>query len=286
MTFARRLITATITLGEGSFGETAGSTLQLDQFRIQVHARVAGGSDAGVATITIFGLPLTTINQLTTVGPIAAQYRAKNTISIAAGNEGASQNLVYSGSILTAFGTFETAPDVGLTITATTTTTAAVTPVPPSSYKGAADVAGICQTLAGTMGFTFENNGVAQTLSNQYLRGSALDQLKAVVRAAGIGYVIDRGVLAIWPKNGARGSQYIQVSPQTGMIGYPTFSSNGLIVRHEYLPDARTGGRIQVQSSVPVASGKWITQIVQHDLESLTPGGAWFTTMSCYPDGH
>ncbi len=284
MTFVKRKIDVTISLGTGQFGDIEGPEVTLSGLRANASIVAYNGDAQGQMQLRLYGLPLHMINQLTTIGPIM-QERRNNRILVAAGDEGGAMSTVYQGTIDSAFGEFQGAPDVVFNITALAAAIQAVKPVGASSYRGSADVATIMQTLAETMGFAFENNGVSVQLSNPYFPGTALEQVKSCARAGNIYYTIDRGTLAIWPKTAARVGDPVEVSPETGMVGYPGFSGNGLVLTTLFNPNLALGGQVNVTSSLPVACGVWNIFSIVHELESETPGGSWFSQISCYRIG-
>lgn len=87
--------------------------------------------------------------------------------------------------------------------------------MPPTSVKGSVDVATLMGQLAQSMGYSFENNGVSVQLSNPYLPGTAIDQVKALARGAGIDLYVDDNVLAITPANTPRGGLIPEISAAT-----------------------------------------------------------------------
>jgi hypothetical protein len=166
----------------------------------------------------------------------------------------------------------------------------AMKPVGASSYKGVADAANIMADLAKLMGATFENNGVSVMLNNQYLPGTAWQQVQECAAAARIDYTYEKGLLAIWPRNGARkANQPIRIAKDTGMVGYPTLGSNGIALRTLFNADIDNGKVVQVFSDIPQAEnrtlggapGLWKVNAVFHTLESETPNGQWFTDIQC-----
>ncbi|WP_240202676.1 hypothetical protein [Burkholderia sp. LMG 13014] len=274
----------TISLGTGQFGDTGKDTVTLTGLRVSADVQCLGGDSMPQSALRIFGLPLSMVNQLTTVGPVNAAIMLKNSVLLAAGDDENGMETVYSGTILTAFGDFKGMPEVPLNVMAVGGLDAAVKPVGALSFIGAADVATIMASLADTMGLAFENNGVQVQLSNPYFPGTALTQVKACARAADIYYTIDRGTLAIWPKAGARaGGDIPIISPDTGSVGYPTFSSNGIEIDCEFNPALKVGGMFQVKSALPVAQGNWRAMQVVHALDSEVPNGRWFTHVTGVP---
>lgn len=284
MTFTRKRIDVTISLASGGFDSSGSSTVTLSNHRVSADIANSGGDSMGALQMRLYGLKPDMMNQLTTVGPIASAIRAQNTISIAAGDDSRGMKTVYSGVIDQAWGDYRSSPDFSFNLTAFAGLNAAVTPVAPVSYKDAASVVDIIESLAGVMGLTFENNGVTGQLSNPYFSGSALTQLRECARAADVLFTIDRGVLAIWPKLAFRLGDATVISAATGLVGYPSFTSNGLDLVTEFNPDLRLGGQVQVESSLQIACGIWTVYTVSHSIESERPGGPWFSKIQAVPN--
>lgn len=284
MTFVKRRIDVTISLGTGQFGDTLGPEVTLSGLRCKATVVSYNGDAQGQLQLRLYGLPLQMINQLTTIGPIM-QERRNNRILVAAGDDGGAMSTVYQGTIDSAFGEFQGAPEVVFNITALAAAIQAVKPVNALSYRGPTDVAMIMQSLATTMGFAFENNGVQVQLSSPYFAGTAYQQTKACAKAANIYFTIDRGTLSIWPKTSNRSGDPIQISMATGMVGYPIFSGNGIVLTTQFNPDLILGGQVNVTSSLTVANGVWNVFSVVHELESETPNGTWFSQVQCYRIG-
>jgi hypothetical protein len=237
----------------------------------------------GMCQVRVYGLRNDVMNKLTTIGPVNAAIKAKNAILIAAGDEGGAMNVVFSGTIFDAWADYNSAPDVPFNIIAYAGLDTAVKPVDATSYKGSVDVATIIQDIAtGDMGLTFENNGVSVQLVNPYFSGSSLNKIRAIAGAAGINWAIDRGVLAIWPDDTSRRGDTPNISPETGMVGYPALSSKGMTVRMLFNPNVNIGRDVQVQSSIPMACGKWRVFSVTHNLSCAAPDGPWFTIADVY----
>ncbi|ACR29227.2 baseplate hub protein [Burkholderia glumae] len=282
MSFTRKRIDVTIQLGTGQFGDTGSSKVTITGLRVQALLNSYGSEAMSDVQARIYGLPLSMINQLTTVGPINTAYR-NNTLELAAGDDEHGMSVVYSGTIGEAWGDFAGAPEVALNVIGWAGLFQAVKPVGASSYLGSVDAATVMQDLANMMGLAFENNGVSVQLAYPYFPGTALAQVRACARAADINYSIERGTLAIWPRNGARAGDIPTISTATGMVGYPRFTSKGIAVQCEFNRSIRQGGQVKVESILQVASGTWNVFGVTHALESETPNGSWYTTFEGFP---
>jgi hypothetical protein len=139
------------------------------------------------------------------------QYKP-NTVVVTA-IDGDQQTQVFAGNIVQAWGNYQSQPDVFLEIQAQTAYVNQLTPVAPRSFNGTVDVATIAAQLASAMGYSFENNGVTAPLSNVYLPGTAMDQLKSLVRAAGCDLYLDDNVVAITPRGSPRSGPVPLISP-------------------------------------------------------------------------
>jgi hypothetical protein len=283
MSFARKRIDLTFSLGTGTFGNSGANTITVTGLRVRVDAKATGGDAQPTLAMKVFGLPQDMMNQLTTVGLINQGMRNNNSVLVAAGDDGSTLSTVFSGDINQSWADYDEIPTVCLNVMGTAGALANLKPVAALSFQGTADVASIMQRLAQTMGLGFENNGVNAKLQNPYFSGTALAQMRACARAANIYAQIDRGVLAIWQKNGQRGTDVPIVSADNGMVGFPKFSSNGIQVSTLFNPSLRIGQMVQVQSSLLPANGQWEVMQIGHSLDSETPNGHWFSSFMAIP---
>ncbi len=281
--FTKKRLELTITLGTGAFGETVGDTVKLSGLRMSADIAMAGGETMGALQLRVFGLTQAMMNRLTTIGYVATALLGKNTVSLAAGDDNG-MAVIYEGAIMTAWADYASAPDVAFNVLAQAGAVDALKPVASISFKGSVDVAVIMSGLAKTMGLTFENQGVSVSLSNPTYAGTAWAQMRACARQADIWATVDRGALIITPKQHATKGSIPVISAETGMVGYPSFSSRGLSVQTLFNPLIRMPGLVEVRSSIPLGGIIFRVSEVSHSLSSETPGGPWFTTVTGYPD--
>lgn len=277
MPFTQKLLSFTFDLANGDRVTVSG-------LRASATVSMGGSVDYGSTDIAIYGLTMSLTNQLSTLGQQIAWVR-RNSVTVSAGDSVTGVSVVYQGSIVDGWADYASMPNNAFRIGSRPGLVAAVQPIPPTTINGTADVATIMSGLAEQAGYHFENNGVQQQFFYPYFPGSIGEQIQRVAAKAGINHTIDGGTntLAIWPRGAARGNLVPLVSPATGMIGYPTFTSTGIEVAIIYTPSMRYGQHVQVQSSLPAASKTWgITSLV-HELESMIPGGAWRTRLRLIP---
>jgi hypothetical protein len=280
--FTKKRLELTITLGTGTFGAQVGGTVTLSDLRMFADISAPCGESMGALHLRVYGLTQSMMNQLTVIGPIN-QIKEKNEVLLAAGDANG-MTTVFQGTVFSAWADYGSAPDVPFNIIAYVGMGLAIKPVDALSYTGAASVSDIMKAIADAASLTFVNDGVSVQLANPYFSGTAWQQLKACARAAQINYKVEFGKLTIWPKGQAVSSDGTpQISPESGMVGYPALSSQGMTVKSEFTPKIVLGGAINVKSSLPMANGTFNVFNYVHNLSSEAPGGPWFTTIDCYP---
>lgn len=285
MSFAERKIDLTFELAEGQFGDNLGKSVKISGLACEVSINNMLGASLNSVQLRVYGMTESKMNRLSTLG-IKPGTTPKNIITVEASNTAGGMTQVFQGTMANAWIDYRGVPSVSLNIEAYAGSYELVKPIAVNSYKGTADVATIIESLAKGMGFGFTNNGVTAKLSNPYLAGSAVSQIRDCAQHAGIAYDISNGVVSIWPSGGTRDDVTFLVSPETGLVGYPTFSSTGLQIQTEYNPLIFNGRKLSVDSSIPQARGTWYCQIARHELSSEIPNGPWFTYAKLVRDGY
>jgi hypothetical protein len=277
----QRRLSTTFQLQSGNFGNGAGDVATLKGFRASARIKHAGGPSDTTLDLTVWGCSETIINKLSTLGA-KLNLVPKNTIVVSAGDNNGQPTTVYLGYILQAWADFQQ-PEVPLHITALGGLPQSVIPAQATSYRGQVDVGTIMSGLATSMGLKFENSGVQVQLRNPYFAGSYKSQMRECAEAAGINATIINGTLAIWPKFGFRNGAIPLVSPNTGMVEYPTYTDLGIMLKTIFNPSIGFGQKINVQSSLQQACGEWVVYGLNHALDEEIPdGGQWETEILAY----
>ena len=287
MSFVQRQIDLKFELGKGSFGDSGFNTVSISGLRASATIAKTGGVSLSNLDLRVYGMSLSNMNALSTLGKPLLDGR-NNKVTVTAGDAGGAKSVVFSGIIQEAWADPNTAPDVAFLVQAYTGLVDNLKPLAPVSYPTTVDAATVVSSLATQMGYAFENSGVSVQLSNAYFWGTGRQQLEQVARHGGFNFFVDdvANTVAIWPKTGSRNGAIPLVNAQTGMVGYPQHTQNGIIVTSLFNPNIVFGRQIKVESVVTPASGTWTVFGVTHDLESETPGGKWFTQAQCTVLGH
>lgn len=282
MTFTIKQLQASITINPSSSTPTfKGSSSNTVTFggpgqnavRMKAEIHNAEGLDSSLH-LTVYGLPLSIMNQLSTFGT-QLNLLPINGIILQAGDD-SGMSLAYSGSIIASVIDFSQ-PDVSMRITACSAAAFSAGSVTPLSYNGKVDVATPMQAIANQMGFKFENNNVNAQLADSYFYGSPRDMYNKVRKHADIYATIDRGTLAIWPKFQNRSGDPITISPSDGtLIGYPQYTATGMLFTGLYNSSFAIGKQVTVKGSqLEPANSTWNVYGLNHNLESQTPDGKW-----------
>jgi hypothetical protein len=297
MSFTQKRIDVTFTLApvtdaagkvtaQPTFAGSDTNSVTLTGFRTSVQITKAGGASQGEAQLRVYGMSLSLMNQLSTLGQTPVKI-GKNEIAISAGDDNGVA-VVFKGTISQAYTDLGGAPEGMFQVSAFAGLFESMLTIPPSCFRGPVSAALILQGLATQMGVSaFENNGVNVMLPETSLNGSALTQVKAVVKAANIEWILDGGTLAIWPKGGFRAGAVPLISPENGMVGYPFPSGQGLLgLKTLFNPQINFGAQVDVKSSITPANGRWTVVRIEHEIEAEMPGGQWFTTILGTPPGY
>jgi hypothetical protein len=293
VTYALRAIDLSFRLGDGGTTFDGGNnTVTVSGLRVSATVSKAGAVSMNNATIRVWGLQPSVANRLSTLGKLITAGR-NNTVTMSAGAVDGAKSVIFIGTIQQAYLDFQSAPDVPLVITAFTGLLDALRPLAPTTYQGAVDAADVIAGLAKQMGYGFENGGVSGViLSNPYLPGTGRDQAYGAAKAAGINITIDdqpsgTPTIAIWPQDGARDGEAPLISKDTGMVGSPAWTENGIIIKTQFNPQIVFGARVEVKSSqVPNANATWQIFGITHEIEAQMPNGKWFSLLQATVLGH
>lgn len=267
--FKRRILAFKFVLSDGDFG--GGNTLEVQGLGATVKVDKPGQPDKNSAKISLTGLSLAHMEELTTLG-FKSNEMQRNLVTVSAGAEG-DMSVIFEGEITSAWPDFNSVPDVKMVIEAESGAYPQLIAEPPVSVRGAAPAADLIEREARAMGYSFTNQGCSASLKNSYIEGSPLEKIWKIAKEVGAGLIVDdREVILLPSDEEAREGDAVLLSPETGMIGYPTFSSDGIKIKCLFNPDLLQGGLVKVETVVPKASGIWKITKLSHSLSAFTDG--------------
>ena len=285
--FNQKSLRVTLLLNEKNpaFDKEGNNTIVFEGLRVIAQIQSGNGSVSPFAKIQIFNLNLNAINQLTKIKWNTDREGKFNFVKLEANIKG-EYSTVYEGTIHFAYPNFGSVPDVVLTIDSSIAMNHQINAVAPTSYKGEVDVAQAINALCQQMGMRFENNGVNAKVNNPYLPQTALEQVRALCTATNTSLYMDLNTIAITPQGKAREVQIPVISPQSGLIGYPTpLMQGGVTFSCLYDPLLKFGGLVEIQNSlIEAANGRWIIRGLSLSLESGVPNGKWQADVQAFDE--
>jgi hypothetical protein len=271
--FSKKQLKFIFRIDQGTFDNSKTNTLEFVGLRASVQIGKVGAAQMSSATCEIFGLAQSEMNALTVV-QWSKNWLGKNTIEIyALDDDNTYTTLVFAGNVINAFGDYTNMPDVALYVHAQNAYYDNQKPYAVTTFKGSVDAATAIEKICKNLGYHFENNGVNVKINNLYAWNSGIQQIRDIAIAGGFDVYFDDKTVSITRSGQPRFDYKCDVSPTTGMIGYPTFDGWGVTVWVNFNPLLTYGGTINVQSELPNANGIWKVVSLIYILESQMPDG-------------
>jgi len=280
MSYVRRLVRYTFVLQNGSFSDSGLNQLTISGLRCTNKIIKAGGASMGRLQAAIYGMTLSQMKQLSTLG-MKIQLVQFNRIIVEAGDTNSGYSKVFDGTISYAVPNLEAQPQGAMTFIAMEGYGQAVQKAEPTSFNGGVDVQTVMAGYAKQAGLTFEPNGVSVQIPKTYYSGSLRDQMAACARDADVNFGIDNGVLWLTAKDGSRSGAIPDINVDSSMIDYPSFTAQGISVKTVFNPAIRFMGKVQI-TSLLVPKSIWAVTTLEHNLDSLVPHGNWQSILGCY----
>ncbi|MDR2226867.1 MAG: hypothetical protein LBE52_12825 [Providencia sp.] len=278
MAFNRKVIKITLVLGgkEESFTSDNKNKLSATGLRISAEVTNGNGAPSPSARVRVYGLPIETMSKL-----LRIKWREvtalKNSITIEAGEQGGDLVTVFKGGITFAYPDLAEAPNVSLVITAQTAVLENMQSTAAESYESSQDVINIMGNICQRMGYTLEGNGVSQKLDNVYLCNSDIKKIQWLAESANLDLYIESNHIAVTNKGQPRKIKIPVISPETGLIGYPTPTMQGIQFQCFYDPLVRFGGLVRINDSlIEICNGDWLIYGVRAMLETESDSARWF----------
>lgn len=271
-----KTIKTTIILGEGQFAD-GNNTKIIEGLSTRVEVQKNGLPDKPSAKVTLSGIAMADMEQMTFLAFRPLQKR-KNKIIIEAGNQGEELSVVFKGDIESSFPEFSNAPDVTFEIEAITAGWSFQIADSPTSVNGEEDAAKLIEQFAKQAGFGFVNNGVSATVKNTTYNGSPVSKAKQVAAEINKELLIDDDTFTIQDWGKPRGDAVL-LNASSGLIGYPSFTSEGVTCKSFFNPKLRLGGQIKIESIVPKASGYWKITKLNHSLSAYNTSPEWVSNI-------
>lgn len=278
--FQHRRLRYTFKMASGSFSKEGDpDTYVFEDYRSELEVESNGGYEFSTCKLRLFGIDQTIMNRLFILNYQNIEYM-RNALTIEATNNNGEFAVIFVGEIFLSMADYTGAPDVPLIVEARSGLITSLTPPEDNpSYPGAYKVSDMMRSLAYQLGLDFENAGVEETLTDQYLWGSPIQKIQSIAQASRIQYwyLPERNLLVIAPMGSARTSVPVEVNLETGLVGWPTKVIIGVEFTSLFNPAIAQGCLVFIDSDVPSCNGEFYIIRLSHKLSSEIPGGPWFS---------
>ena len=281
--FRRRKLRVQITLSKGQFKNGEGNSIIIDDLGITARIEKAGAPEFGKASVEIYGLSYNVMEQLSTLN-MSPLFVRRNYINIFAGDEFSGLTQVFAGSITSASADLNAAPEVKFKIEARIGFWGSVIAQGQNVVQGVQPVSNFIEMQAKKAGMTFENQGVSSSVKNAVFSGSPIEQARQAAKQVGAELIIDDEKMLLIPNGKAvKKGDVPLLTANSGLIGYPTMTQNGIELKAIFNPNFRFAGLIEIKSLVPKTSGQWRITKLSHNLASNLPSaGQWESSITAF----
>lgn len=256
---------------------------QFSDHRMKIVIQQGGGVYGG-AQVMIWGVPLASMNRIARLWaePLTPQVTDRVEIGVWDGQDFVP---IFDGLMMWSTIDASAMPDVKLVIEANSATQLAAVPVTPYSNPGPIALRDVLTSVAALGGMPLDySDAIGEILMTDVrARGTPLDQVTSIMSGyKSLVWYVNLQRLVVLANDAPIGADSIRVAPDTGLIGWPAYSSSALQVSMLLNPKVRPGVTLEVISDFAfVTRTRWLAQVIRHEIDVNLPGGRWATSVAC-----
>lgn len=203
--------------------------------------------------VKITNLDEATRNYLLTETSPFNKNKKRKILTVEAGRKSTGYSLVYTGDITNAVGAQP--PDITLTLKAATGDYAKGQII-ASSQPGIVPLRNIASRIAQDLGLSLIFEAKPKQISNYSFTGSAVKQVEQLAAMGRVNAYIDDRALIVKDFNAPLAKRTRELSLDTGLIGIPEFTEQGIKVKMLFDNQTVLGGGLNTTSKInPAANG-------------------------------
>lgn len=262
-----------------SFDESGNNTISISEARAMVSFQSAGNLFGTQINVSIFGLG---IEMLAALSSKAMGLFGSDTERISM-KVFVGETAIFAGYMTSSIANMNAIPNAALMITATANADLQNKPASPFSFNGATPVPDIINAICNAAGYKAYITGLdGLVVTNPHYEGSIFNQLESLCNDVNVSMSVAPPSISFWPQDSTRDDVMPFISPEYGLIGYPIFSNGGLMFQTQFSTLLTTGRNVQIETSLPHASGVYKLTSVNHELSSWMNDGPWHSICIAY----
>lgn len=186
---------------------------------------------------------------------------------------------IFKGLITTSYTNMNTLPEPILHMSAVTSGEPALDKSPAFTAKGNILLGNTVRAILAPYNYSYNIAKSAEQINlvNPHYLGSSWQQVQHICGEFSLALYLNNDIVNIWPNVAKLDDKKPYVSPDTGLVGYPVFNTNGIQFQTTYSPLLSVGRVMTLKTSLPYASGEYLLISVEHVLSSWIDNGAWYT---------
>lgn len=265
-----------------SQGQQAVQTYTFVDHRMKIAVR-QGGNQFGNAKIEVFGVPLDAMNQIARLWLEALTPQNSDTVNIDVWD---GQDFVpfFQGVITWSSVDASGMPHVKLMIEANAAMQLMNMSASPYANAGPVKLQDALSTIAAQGSFALDYSTIAPQyqLTDVRVTGSPMEQIGAIMRHfPDLTWFINLQRLVVRKANAPFSADSIQISVDTGLQGFPVYSTSGLQFQTIFNPQLRPGVALDVRTPFDFVNRTlWVSSVLAHTLDVNVPNGHWTTAVA------
>jgi hypothetical protein len=263
-------------------GNAQQQTYNFQQHRMRIQVR-QGGKQFGNAKVELYGVPLATMNQIARLWGEALTPQGTDTIQINVWN-GSTFIPFFQGVIAWSAVDPSRMPQVALVIEANAGMALTLNPASPYSTPGGVTLQSALEAIAQPAGFQVDYAKTAPTyqLAATRVTGAPLEQIGALMaHYPNLTWNTSLQRLQIRTALAPIDSNQVDISADTGLQGYPVYSTSGLQLATIFNPLITPGAALNITTEFDFVNRTlWVASVLAHTLEPNMPGGQWTTQLA------
>lgn len=278
--FQKRHLDLIFNLGKGQFGQSGSSEVRLAGHRVSATIQTYGGLFGSEAQIRVFGMRQSEMNTLTQLYRVANTEGGRlNTVTLLSRSGQEKAQIAFKGVIVQAWQDLSGMPETCMTIVAQPNAFMIMKAAPAISFRGPVKVADIVKKILTSCDpdYKLVNDGVNAILTDVSAPGDAASQLDELANAVPFQRYFDGVTYWIWPTDRPLSGNAALVSSETGLIGYPSWTGNGISFSTIYNRSISFGRMVNLQTDITPFNGSWAIVSKIDNLESEVIGGMWMS---------
>ncbi|HBC7422592.1 TPA: hypothetical protein KEY88_005382 [Serratia marcescens] len=270
--YSKKELSFVFTMAEGDFDKKGTNKITIGNVRAAVKLAAYGNVSGFTADISLYGLSAELLSMLSTKGTLGAMEEKPGAVIVEI-SSGKTQ--LFRGGIWSAYANMNAMPESALMFNAVAGLSLRTDATLAFSVSGPVEIGMMLTAIAKTAGLGARMVGVTGVVNNPHCTGNAMQQIIDICSDHQLSYQITDEVLIVWPQNGSPDDVVPYVSPESGLVGYPVFTQNGIMFQTTFSPLLSAGRAVELTTSLPNASGRYILTTVEHMLTTWTEGGSW-----------